>query len=296
MSGVTHAVVTESEAGQKLLQFLMRRVGKDIPKSALMKWIRTGQVRVNKGRVQPFLRLKKGDDVRIPPYSNEEKNTVRAVAGPLNILAETNDMLVLHKPAGLPVQPGTGHEDSITTRLAATYAEYDFMPTPAHRLDRDTSGILLVASSYTRLRILHEWFREGRKLHKEYLCWVVGEWPHSEPVILEDFLDKKAGADGKERVSSGSGKLAKCTVTPVHTHTTGTLLHVLLHTGRTHQIRAQLSERGFPIFGDHKYGGPCCALGMLLHAWRIRMPDGEFTCLPEWMGIFTVTENMHLPE
>ena len=149
--------VTAEEAGQKLLQYLARRLGRDVPPAALQRFIRTGQVRVDGKRAKPFNRLAMGQLVRVPPYEpgGPGPGTPRPPgASPpetvpaLDILHEDADLLVLVKPAGLPVHPGSGHATALTTILHARDPGAPFKPTPAHRLDRDTTGILLVAKSY----------------------------------------------------------------------------------------------------------------------------------------------------
>jgi 23S rRNA pseudouridine955/2504/2580 synthase len=362
MATVLHITVTPEESGQKLLQFLQRRLGKDVPKAAIMRWIRTGQVRLNKGRVKPFDRLDAGDIVRVPPFHSDtasvhcdshndngataadgispnpivpsatQDGVGRLAKAGLPVAATAEGLLILRKPAGLPVQPGTGHTDAVTTRLAACFANAPFMPTPAHRLDRDTSGLLLVATSYARLQSLHTLFRNEHAIGKYYLAWVQGDWPDSGPRTLHDTLAKRAtsqepegtgtGGRGREKVlrlntaekhsaaqdnrkGAETAREASCTVVPVLRTGKTTLLAIRLHTGRTHQIRVQLSGRGFPILGDRKYGGPACPQGMLLHAWKLVLPglapesdrpedfatDQAFTCLPEWTAPFTITDD-----
>jgi 23S rRNA pseudouridine955/2504/2580 synthase len=196
-------------------------------------------------------------------------------------------LLVLNKPAGLPVQPGSGHTDSVTSRLAAHFAHLPFKPTPAHRLDKDSSGLLLVATSYRRLRGLHEAFVQ-HTLKKTYLAWVEGVWPGDGPCMLRDLL-AKAGKPGREKVRSGQGKEALCEVTCLGREERRSLLRVNLLTGRTHQIRAQLSTRGYPVCGDVKYGAHPCVWGLLLHAFSMELPDGErFVCPPPWTGEWVV--------
>lgn len=295
MGQVEFVTVTPEEAGQKLLQFLQRRVDNDVPKSAVMRWIRTGQVRVNKGRVKPFVRLEQGDLVRIPPYSVTEaaaENVKKDIGSvDVTIVGEADGLLVLHKPAGLPVQPGTGHTDAVTTRLKLKYADAPFCPTPAHRLDKNTSGLLLIATSYARLQQLHELFRNEHALGKHYLAWVKGRWEHEETTELYDQISKQSQENGKERMETGAGKEALCSVTPLLVTDKKSLLHVSLQTGRTHQIRVQLSSRNHPIIGDTKYNGSSNPQGMLLHAWRIVLPDEVFTCLPVWKRPFDVERN-----
>ncbi|WMW64261.1 RluA family pseudouridine synthase [Nitratidesulfovibrio liaohensis] len=336
-------VVTAAEAGQKLVQYLHRRCG--APQSAIQRWVRTGQVRINGGRCKPFDRVAEGDVVRVPPFAlagAQDVDTVtdgasrhspgtgsgKDMAGksavppqslpplpsPPPIVGEAEGLLVLLKPAGMAVQPGTGHADCVTARLAARYAGADFLPTPAHRLDRDTSGLLLVATSYARLRALSDAFAAREGLVKEYLARVAGRWPHDGALTLRDRLEKQGtpghqkvrrvggnGAASRAVMSDGhdshaadgdaAGRHAACTVTPLRRGDAASLLLVRLHTGRTHQIRVQLAERGHPIVGDRKYGGPACALGMLLHAVRLTLPDGErFTALPDWTGRWQVDD------
>lgn len=346
-------VVTAAEAGQKLVQYLQRRCG--APQPAIQRWVRTGQVRINGGRCKPFDRVAEGDVVRVPPFALAGREgttgTVTDGASPHSpgtgsgkdapgkpvvppqplpqfpplppVVGRAEGLLVLLKPAGLAVQPGTGHDDCVTARLAAQYAGADFLPTPAHRLDRDTSGLLLVATSYARLRALSDAFAAREGLVKEYLAWVAGRWTHEGTLTLHDRLEKQ-GAPGRQKVrrvggdgaaprvakfgghevaravsgvaacmaaGDDAGRHAACTVTPLRRGDGASLLLVRLHTGRTHQIRVQLAERGHPIMGDRKYGGPACGQGMLLHAVRLTLPDGErFTALPDWAGRWQVDE------
>jgi len=284
--------VRAEESGQKLLQFLARRLG--FAGNLLHRWIRTGQVRCNGSRVRAFDRVQTGDSIRVPPFALRMPG-VQDAGGfsstprcPLpDIVAELPGLLILNKPAGLPVQPGSGHTDSVTNRLAAHFAHLPFKPTPAHRLDKDSSGLLLAATSYERLRALHEAFAR-RKLKKMYLTWVEGVWPEDGLCTLRDLLEKAGGA-GRERVRSGQGREALCEVLCLHKEEWRSLLRVNLLTGRTHQIRAQLATRGHPVCGDVKYGAHPRKGGLLLHAFSLELPDGEcFVCLPPWTGTWAI--------
>jgi len=183
----------------------------------------------------------------------------------------------------LPVQPGSGHTDSVAGRLAAHFAHAPFKPAPAHRLDKDSSGLLLAATSYERLRSLHEAFAR-RTLKKTYLAWVEGAWPKDAPRCLRDLLET-TGVSGREKVRSGQGREALCEVVCLRREAGRSLLSVALLTGRTHQIRAQLSARGHPLCGDVKYGARPRKGGLLLHACSVELPTGErFVCPPPWTG------------
>ncbi|MBI4803753.1 MAG: RluA family pseudouridine synthase [Desulfovibrio sp.] len=305
-----HLIVSHAEAGQKLLQYLSRVLGKDVPGSVFMRWIRTGQIRVDGKRVKPFDRLAKGQTVRLPPFAEVPQGRTDRVGSldvyfqdpaPLDlvILAETEDWLVIAKPTGLPVHPGSGWTDSVQTRLAKAYAAAPFVPSIAHRLDRDTSGVLLVAKTHWALTHAHEAFKSRRAV-KEYLCWVRGRWTLSaqgEPAEFTDHLEK-AGPVGREKMvpsnRMGKGKLnsegevketgkeARLQALPLVIEAERTLLKVRLFTGRTHQIRTQLASRGHPIVGDAKYGGG--PPPMYLHAWRLSLADQTFVCPAPWAG------------
>ena len=315
---IQHLTVSEAEAGQKLLAYLKRRLGQALPEALLHRIIRSGQVRLNGKRAQAFTRLESGDEVRIPPLrldspplaaaniaEAEHDPAAIALSGQadacpapphtpppasppcLCIVAETPEYLLLNKPAGLPSQPGSKHQDSLSARLAAAYAAAPFAPTLAHRLDKATSGLLLAAKTYRALRAAQEALRE-HSLAKDYLAWVEGAWPECATVTLHDLLAKQL-CDGREKVVAGEGKEALCLARPILMQGKNSLLLVRLLTGRTHQIRVQLASRGHPIAGDVKYGGQPTAEGMLLHAWRLILPDGQiFAAPPPWQGGFAV--------
>ncbi len=295
-------IVSPEEAGQKLLQFLARRL--DTPQSALHRWIRTGQVRRNGRRAQPFARLAPGDAVRLPPFAALDLKlpTGEEAALPApDILLQTRAVLICVKPAGLPVHAGTGHTDSLTARLHAHCADSRFMPTPAHRLDKPTSGLLIAARTYEALRLLHEALITRNALVKTYLAWATGSCPWREPTLLEDGIAKVVSENGFERMElvplEEAGKKASLTVQCLQERLGASLLHLVLHTGRTHQIRVQLAGRGAPLIGDRLYGGPACDQGLLLHAAQLSfapalaraldLPDTEVFCPPPWEDPWT---------
>ncbi|WP_461209773.1 RluA family pseudouridine synthase [Desulfocurvus sp. DL9XJH121] len=287
-SGARHVTVTPEEAGQKLAQFLRRRLGPDTPDALIMRIVRTGQVRVDKGRAKPFQRLAAGQDVRIPPLRPADNGTQPAPqGGPLSVIHEGDGYLALAKPAGLPVQPGTGHTDAVSERLRAQFPDAAFTPTPAHRLDRDTSGLLLVGTSYLGLRALQEAFAEHR-VGKFYLAWVQGTVQEGARWEMRDQLAKQ-GTPGAERVRAGAGKTALALARCLETRDGVSLLEIDLRTGRTHQIRVQLAERGTPVVGDRKYGYNGPKTKLKLHAWKLVPPQGPtLELLPEWKGRFEV--------
>lgn len=238
-------LVSPAEAGQKLLSFLERRLLAQ--PAELHRWVRSGQVRLNGGRVHPFDRVAVNDRVRIPPFA-VQRNTGQAEPGPsgaaeFSALAahaeaaalagpkiapfplavhEDAELLVINKPSGLPSQGGSGHSDSVASRLQSHFAALPFVPSPAHRLDKDTSGLLLAAKSYATLRALHTALagkeenqenlekegsaarqvgqdgQDGPKspatpsncgiLSKDYLCWVQGYWPEAGCMHVQESL------------------------------------------------------------------------------------------------------------
>lgn len=322
-------VVDESEAGQKLLQLLQRRLS--LPQNLLHRWIRSGQVRLNGCRCTPFARVMAGDRLRLPPFADKccsgEANSVRkpivkkacpdlsSVPGmhaigakpdsaynpaSLDLIGEYKDIMAFNKPAGLAVHPGSSHQDSFVSRLHIQFAGSRFMPTPAHRLDKDTSGILLVAKSYQALQWLHSLFR-SREIVKEYFAWVDGVWQTEDIVMLKDLLVRRI-VNGKEKICVAGtedprdgARQAICLAKKIGQNGQQSLLQIRLLTGQKHQIRAQLASAGHPVTGDRKYGKcflPATVSGlkkpeknMYLHAFRIVLPDGHtFTCMPGWKG------------
>lgn len=304
-------VVSAEEAGQKLLQFLQRRLGREVPGSALLRIIRTGEVRVDGGRKKPFFRLAEGQEVRVPPLAGvaggapqpraAKPSPAEPVPAPqpaalpgLDILHETPGLVAVLKPAGLCSHAGTRHKDSAADRLKALYAGAAFLPTLAHRLDKDTSGILLAAKSYAELRRLNDLFATGG-VQKTYLAWVDGVWPGEGTVLMEDRLDRLELAEGQvkgrkkiQTAEADAGKLARAEARPILRKRQATLLAVRLLTGRTHQIRVQLSQRGHPVISDAVYGRKVRGLPMLLHALCLRLPEGAIFAPPQWDGPFTL--------
>lgn len=285
--------VSGEEAGLKVIGLLERHFG--LPKSLLHRWIRTGQVRVNGGRVQPFARVEEGDTVRVPPFAEamagEAGETKAAVQDlpELPIIGEKDGLVAVFKPAGLTTQPGTGHEDSASERLRAMSGDSAFPITPAHRLDRDTSGVLLCGRTFQALTRAQELFRNHDGLGKEYLAWVEGHWPYRGEHVLRHYLSKRL-VGGHEKMTASEnpadGREAVLAARALAFNGGATLLLVRIFTGRTHQIRVQLAAAGYPIVNDGKYGRPGGGT-MYLHCFRLFLPDGTvFSAAPSWKGDF----------
>lgn len=276
--------VGPEENGRKLLSFLEARLGA-LPAGLLMRLVRTGQVRIDGGRCKPFDRVLAGQKVRIPPITIEERKDNAPLDTSLDIVHEDNAMLLLNKPQGLPVHPGTGWTDSVHDRIKVRYPDQVFAPTPVHRLDRDTSGLLLCARTHDFLRHMHAIWH---LVAKGYLCWVQGNWQHVGWHTVESELGKQQTAQG-EKMVSGSGKKAVSFVHAVQPGDRESLLLVVLGTGKTHQIRVHLADCGHPIIGDPKYGH---GHGLRLHAALLGWPEHEFRIAPAWAGAFEISEEL----
>lgn len=283
------APVDESESGQKLLRLLERRLG--LPESLLHRWLRTGQIRLNGRRCKPFDIVETGDEIRLPPFAGKLAATTHSDSDEMELpplLATDGDLLVFNKPAGLLSQPDRSGAPSLSSLLEEKYADRPFPPAPAHRLDRETSGIILVGASFKTLQQLHFDFRAG-KMQKEYLAWVSGTWPWQDCSLLRHYLEDNNGIHAYPAPDQGR-KEALLLAKPLRTGKDASLLQILLLTGRKRQIRAQLSACGHPILGDWRYGQKE-GDGLKLHAFRIALPDGRtFSCLPPWQGEFRVYE------
>lgn len=255
---VRFITITEKSEGQRVDNFLMRELG-GVPKSLVYKILRKGEVRVNKGRVKPARKLSLDDVVRIPPIWLEDKPDQPKANQPLldqveqAILLEDNDILLINKPAGLPVHGGSGYRLGLIEVFRQLRPNIPYIEL-AHRLDKDTSGILILAKSRRALQELHLLFK-NRNIDKRYLTLVAGKW-HGGERHIENELVKKSSKREKMQVGSGNegGKHAESLFKPRKCYDEYSLLEVKLFTGRMHQIRTQLAHLEMPVIGDERYG------------------------------------------
>lgn len=312
--------VDENSDGQRLDNFLIRQL-KGVPKTHVYRIIRSGEVRVNKGRASADTRIAEGDIVRLPPVRVSERMAEKteamaaevakyaltnslenakdgrkisktSVLRDFPILLEDDHVLAISKPAGVAVHGGSGISFGVIEQLRMARPQAKFLEL-VHRLDRETSGILLVAKKRSALTNLQNQFRE-RETGKTYLALVVGAWPTNKKVLDKPLhkylLPSKDGSEGERRVKVTTKDdpegMKSVTLVKIRQAFAGfTLLEVTIKTGRTHQIRVHLASEGHPIAGDDKYGDfelnkalqkpsktqTTALKRMFLHAWRLQL-------------------------
>jgi len=283
LPAVKWLVVDEESAGQRLDNFLMRHL-KGVPKTHVYRIIRSGEVRINKGRCSADSRVEAGDEIRVPPVRISDKVLEKAArpapAREFPPLLEDEYLLAIDKPAGVAVHGGSGVSFGVIEQLRQARPQARLLEL-VHRLDRETSGILLVAKKRSALKHLQDQFRE-RETGKTYLALVQGEWP-ARLKVIDQPLHKYLLPDGERRVKvttpDDPDGMRSITLVKVAQRLQGsTLLEVTIKTGRTHQIRVHLASNGHPIAGDDKYGDfewnkalqKQGLKRMFLHAWRLQ--------------------------
>ena len=247
--------VDESSQDQRIDNYL-QKILKGVPKSHIYRILRSGEVRVNSRRVQASYRLQDGDKVRLPPIRTSVKPAGGATAsGPPfsgSVLLEDEDLLVVDKPSGVAVHGGSGISSGVIEKLRFARPGLRFLEL-VHRLDRDTSGVLILAKKRTALTGLHAQLREGA-VRKHYLALVIGEWKDAKRNVKVS-LHKYVSSSGERRVVvDDEGQQAHTVFRLVRNLPGYSLLDAELKTGRTHQIRVHLAHVGYPIAGDDKYG------------------------------------------
>jgi len=278
--GVRHIQIDAEQVGKRLDQFLLKLFG-TVPRSRVYRLVRKGEVRVNGHRADPAQRLALHDKVRVPPVRLEPEGAPRRVPRPLlerlrrAIILEEDRLLVIDKPSGIAVHGGSGVSFGVIEVLRALRPE-DSLEL-VHRLDRDTSGCLLVARKASTLRALHALLREGQ-FEKRYLALVKGHWQHGR-MRIDVPLRTDIRVGGERTVKAhASGKASVSEFRPLQFFgKRATLMEVTLHTGRTHQIRVHAAHAGHALAGDEKYGDrefntEFAALGlerMFLHAHSV---------------------------
>ncbi|MDX1434458.1 MAG: RluA family pseudouridine synthase [Gammaproteobacteria bacterium] len=263
-------VIDEHHAGQRIDNFLMSRL-KGLPRTRIYRILRRGEVRVNKGRIRQHYRLKSGDVVRIPPLrmvpstSREAPPALKTLVEE-RILYEDRGLIVLDKPSGVAVHGGSGRSHGIIEALREARGAREHLEL-VHRIDRDTSGCLLIAKRRSVLTALHAAFRQ-RAVKKRYLVLVKGRWRGGARSV-DAALQKNVLRSGERVVGvDARGKAGRTRFEPFSVGAAASLVHAMPFTGRTHQIRVHAASAGHPVAGDAKYGDKAFNRRMRAHGLR----------------------------
>ncbi len=254
---VIYVEINEDNCDQRLDNFLISRL-KGVPKSRIYRLVRKGEVRVNKGRVDIKYRLAAGDVVRIPPIRVAERSEESFVPKGLQaalqqgILFEDDGFMVINKPAGFAVHGGSGVSSGIIEGLRLIRPESRFLEL-VHRLDKDTSGCLLIAKKRSALRKLQEFFRNS-EIKKTYQALLAGQWERKKLIVTAPLLKNISKGGERIVVISKAGKAAETLFTRIKLFRNATLVEASPKTGRTHQIRVHAASLGHAIVGDDRYG------------------------------------------
>tara|TARA_R110000868_G_scaffold8205_3_gene42493 strand:+ start:88996 stop:89934 length:939 start_codon:yes stop_codon:yes gene_type:complete len=277
---VRFETITSDEAGQRVDNYLMAQF-RQVPKSRIYRAVRKGEVRIDKKRVKAEYKLQAGDKIRIPPLRVPEKTETSKAGDGLTklllkrILYEDDGMFIINKPSGLAVHAGSGVEIGLIEALRQMYPKLKHMDL-AHRLDRETSGCIIVAKKRSVLRELHRMLRE-HEMEKSYQCLCKGRW-RGEKQVVKLALEKNHLQSGERVVRvDREGKPSQTTFYVLQHFADATLMRADLQTGRTHQIRVHAAAVKHPVVGDSKYGHrefdktmrQFGVKRLFLHAWRL---------------------------
>ena len=286
---VSSYVVDEEYQNTRLDNCLISKL-KGLPRSKIYSIIRKGEVRVNGSRSKPDRRLKINDVIRIPPYRKEEKPLKSPSNSLISLLKESiiyneDSVLILDKPSGIASHGGSGLKLGLIEAVRQIDSKFKNAQL-VHRLDRGTSGCIVLSLKRSVLRRLNTEMREGR-VEKKYLAVVEGKWPHKEVCISSNLKKNQLRSGEREVVETPDGKSSTTEFKLLKSNNKLSLLECSLLTGRTHQIRVQTSNEGFPVVGDNKYGNNETNKfyrkkginRMLLHAKEINFPELDIFCV-----------------
>jgi len=272
--------ISAAQAGQRIDNFLLT-LSKGVPKSRIYRAIRKGEVRVNKGRIKQTYKIQAGDNVRVPPLHTSEKSKINTVSDRFrrqiteSIILEDDALLVLNKPSGVAVHAGSNIEQGLIEALRIIRADLPYLEL-VHRLDRDTSGCLLIAKSREALLNMQQQMK-NHEIDKRYLTLLKGSWGSEERLIEQPLMKNSVSSGERMVIVDPEGKYSKTIFKPIESFVQAQFTEVILFTGRTHQIRVHSAYLGHPVASDEKYGQrnfnrDMKKLGLkrlFLHAWKL---------------------------